>query len=317
MTVWLVHVGGSAEKQVQGLAGFGQALAHDAGCGIKSLVIGDQKAARAFAMHSGVETLHLDLSTESLGAAGMAQRLSLCLKSHGIPTWVLLPHTPWAMVLAPLLAVGLSLPVVAGVVEADLRTRRFKRPVDNGKALLEVEASEGAVLTLAPGASLPYKPVETSGSVTSVQLASGDGQDILPVIQKIFAHNRGESSLLPPASAPIVVAAGRGIGSPESLPLVQRFVDAIPGATLACSRPLVDMGWLPYPCQVGITGATVSAELYIALGISGSTQHLAGIPSSTRVISINTDPNAAIHGISDLIIEADAVDFLQSIIPLM
>ena len=77
------------------------------------------------------------------------------------------------------------------------------------------------------------------------------------------------------------------------------------------------MGLFPYPCQVGITGASLSADIYIAMGISGSTQHLAGIPKTTTVVSINKDPKAAIHDISDLIIETELSPFMEATLALL
>jgi electron transfer flavoprotein alpha subunit len=91
------------------------------------------------------------------------------------------------------------------------------------------------------------------------------------------------------AQADRIVAAGLGIGSPELLPSVQELADLL-GAALGASRPLADRGWVPFERQIGTTGQQVSPRLYVAIGVSGATQHLAGVRGAETVVAINTDP---------------------------
>ena len=99
------------------------------------------------------------------------------------------------------------------------------------------------------------------------------------------------------AAADILVSIGRGIGKPENIPIAQDFADSI-GATLSCSRPVADEGWLPKSRQVGTSGKTVKPKIYLALGISGAYQHQVGIKNSDTIIAVNTDPRAPIFNIA-------------------
>ncbi|MBF0201704.1 MAG: electron transfer flavoprotein subunit alpha/FixB family protein [Desulfamplus sp.] len=111
--------------------------------------------------------------------------------------------------------------------------------------------------------------------------------------------------------ARVIIAAGLGIGSPENLHDVYKLASCFANGTVAGSRPLIDMGWMPYEKQVGITGASVSPDLYMALGISGSSQHVPGMVQSRFIVSVNRDPRAAIFAVSDICVVEDAPDFIK------
>ena len=110
----------------------------------------------------------------------------------------------------------------------------------------------------------------------------------------------------------IVISIGRGIGNQEQVKLVETFARSI-GAGLGCSRPIVDLGWLPSELQVGMSGKSISPKLYIALGISGSVQHLVGIQSAEYVIAVNRDENAPIFKVAHLGIVGNLKDVLPEL----
>jgi electron transfer flavoprotein alpha subunit len=114
------------------------------------------------------------------------------------------------------------------------------------------------------------------------------------------------------AAAPVIVAAGRGIGGQSNLALVQALADAL-GAELAASRPLCDAGWLPMERQVGSSGQTVAPKLYLAIGISGAIQHLVGMKGSKTVIAINRDPTAPIFEVADYGVAADLFEIVPAL----
>lgn len=114
--------------------------------------------------------------------------------------------------------------------------------------------------------------------------------------------------------ARVVVAAGRGLQDPANLSLLARLADAIGGAAVGGTRAVVDAGWMPYSQQIGQTGKTVKPEVYIAVGISGATQHVVGMKGSRRIIAINKDPQAPIFGLADLGVVGDALALVPKLI---
>ena len=124
--------------------------------------------------------------------------------------------------------------------------------------------------------------------------------------EKAVTDGRGSAAL---EEANIIVSGGQGLQGPESFALVEELAD-IMGAAIGSSRPPVDHGWQPYVRQVGLSGRTVSPELYLAFGISGAVQHLAGIQTAKNIVAVNNDPDAAIFQVADFGIVGDALQLL-------
>ncbi len=132
-------------------------------------------------------------------------------------------------------------------------------------------------------------------------------------VTKFLGFVKDETQTVNLSDADVIVSGGRGMKGPEHFTLIQQLADTLGGA-MGASRPVIDEGWLPYSHQVGQTGKTVSPKIYIAVGISGAIQHLAGMKSSDTIIAINKDPNAPIFQVADYGIVGDAFDVLPALI---
>jgi len=231
------------------------------------------------------------------------------------PSYVLVPHSSQGTDFAPGLALCLSAACISGV--EGIRDKegglRFHRSIFGGKIQAEIEpAAETTLLTLQPGSFKPHAAHEGAEPIVHT----------FPVSVSEPAFGRLALKTVPSegidlSAAKVLVAAGRGIDDEENLSLVQKLAELFPQSATCGSRPIIDAGWMPYSRQVGITGATVSPSLYIACGISGATQHVSGMRSSGFVVSINSDPGAAIFNVSDICIVEDLKTFVPQVIELL
>jgi electron transfer flavoprotein alpha subunit len=165
------------------------------------------------------------------------------------------------------------------------------------------------ILTVQPGI---FKADKNSGSqsgrVTMLAASARNRQSRSLGIKEADMDSAGIGD------ASVIVAAGKGIGEKENLDLIHRLAAIFPKSAVAGSRIVCDLGWLGYPCQVGVTGTTVSPQLYIACGISGAVQHVMGMQGSEFVVAINKDPSAAIFQVADICIVEDLTAFIPAFI---
>lgn len=219
------------------------------------------------------------------------------------PDFVVFMHTSYGWDLAPRVAAALRFPQITAVTGID--AGGFIVGCCNGKMRrIVTPALSRAVLTVQQGAfpALPQtgapmiRPLtasaETSVGFIRYEAPSTDGIDL--------------------TRAEVIVSAGRGVGSREHIDLVRSLAAAL-GGEVGASRPVVDAGWLEHGRQVGSTGQTVAPALYVACGISGAIQHLAGIKGAGFVLAVNTDREAPIGEVADLIVIADLAEFLPAL----
>ncbi len=218
------------------------------------------------------------------------------------PDLVVFAHSSYGWDLAPRIALALGAAQVSEVV--DIVDGLPVVPVCNAKLRRKVKAkTTRTVLTLQPGAFNPS--AEAAGSPTVVALA-GD----ISAQMDFSGYEEAEAGGVDLSKAEIIVSAGRGIGKPENLDMIDQLARAL-GGEYGASRPVVDAEWAEHTRQIGTTGQTVSPKLYVACGISGAIQHLAGMQKSEFIVAINTDRDAPIGDVADVLAVAD----LKQLVP--
>ena len=218
---------------------------------------------------------------------------------------IVFPGTTTGKNVAPRLAAKLDVMVISEVT-AVLGPDTFERPIYAGNAVQTVRSTDATrVLTVrtsafgAAGSQAPA-PIETVA-------AAGDPGSSTWVEDKVAASDRPEL-----ASARIVVSGGRGVGSEENFAIVEKLADKL-GAAVGASRAAVDSGYAPNDLQVGQTGKVVAPDLYIAVGISGAIQHLAGMKDSKVIVAINKDEEAPIFQVADYGLVGDLFTLLPEL----
>jgi electron transfer flavoprotein alpha subunit len=225
------------------------------------------------------------------------------------PSLTLICHTAFGYDLCPSLATQMGVPFTTDCLDIEFVENKLKatRQIYDGKLNAHVMLREhpSYIITLRSGCF----PAEESNLDTKIEklepsvTAQPDYRRFVEYIEAAI----GEVDI---TKADIIVGVGRGIKEQSNLPIIEDFADAI-GGVLACSRPIVDAGWLPKDRQVGSSGKTVKPKLYIALGISGAFQHIVGMKSADTIIAVNKDPNAPIFNEADYGI----VDDLFKVVP--
>ena len=230
------------------------------------------------------------------------------VKEHGCDA-ALFPASAMGKDLAPRVAARLGVEYVGDVtaLEGQGGSIVATRPRYAGKVFSKVTVSaKPAVISLRPNSVQPAENAK-AGEVQPLNVDLGSA-DFGAIVKEIRAA-AGEK--LDVSEAPVVISGGRGLQSPENFKLLEDLADAFGGrAAVGASRAVVDAGWRPHGEQVGQTGKTVSPTLYIAFGISGAIQHLAGMRTSRYIVAINKDPEAPIFKVADYGIVGDLFQIL-------
>jgi electron transfer flavoprotein alpha subunit len=229
--------------------------------------------------------------------------------AEGKPKAVLLPFTAMGKDLAPRVAGRLGAGLVSDCVALTVKDGRLeaRRPMYAGKAFATVRwEGEPQMATLRPNV-FPLRQPEAAAKAQVVK-----GAVDTSARARATAVHAGGAGKVELSEAQIIVSGGRGLKGPENFHLVQELADAL-GAAVGASRAVVDAGWVDHQYQVGQTGKTVSPTLYVACGISGAIQHLAGMSSSKVIVAINKDPDAPIFKVANYGLVGDVFEIMPKL----
>jgi len=269
-----------------------------AGCSCQS--VADEAAAV-----EGIEKVILvdDSAYENQLAESTANLIKLISADY---SHILAPATTFGKNVLPRLSALLDVQQISEITEV-LSEDTFKRPIYAGSCIATVKSSDAIkVITVRATA---FDPVNASGGSASVESISADGVSDLSsfVNEEIAQSDRPELT-----AASIVISGGRGMQSGDNFHLLETIADKL-GAAVGASRAAVDAGFVPNDYQVGQTGKIVAPDLYIAVGISGAIQHLAGMKDSKVIVAINKDEDAPIFQVADYGLVADLFNALPEL----
>ena len=217
------------------------------------------------------------------------------------------PHTTDASSIAPMLAIMKNYSLITNVLEAPESIAPFqvKRRAFSGKGFMHAKAdAAGVIVTVSQNAfGVKENPVSGTEEVKNLTVANED--------TKVLSHEQS-SGKLDLKEAEVVVSAGRGMKGPENWGMIEDLANTL-GAATACSKPVSDIGWRPHSEHVGQTGKAIAPNLYIAVGISGAIQHLAGVNSSKTIVVINSDPEAPFFKSADYGVVGDAFQIVPEL----
>ncbi len=271
----------------------------------------DPSAAAAQVAGKGAETVfavkHPTLENYTADAWTIALKQLIASEDVAV---VLFPHTPLGWDAAPRLAAAHGLPALTEVVAVEDGGKIWTRMMFNGKFQVKMSL-EGtpAVATVQKGAFAICEE-QTSGAVQEFTPELEAGEIRQKYVEITSAPSESKVDL---ASADIIVAGGRSLGSEEKFGIIKELAEVL-GGQVGASRPVTDAGWLPHEHQVGSSGITVKPKLYIAAGISGAIQHIVGMKQSGYIIAINKDKEAPIFEVADVCIVGDLFEVVPALV---
>jgi electron transfer flavoprotein alpha subunit len=225
---------------------------------------------------------------------------------------VLMPHDTFGMDLAPGLSIKIDSPFLADVIDFAIEgnTLVAVRQEFAGQAHTHVacDIANGVIINARPGAFAPDESKSAGGQVTD-KSAEVTGLEANRRFLEIVVAEAGDVDI---TKSDVLVSVGRGIEEEENIGIAQELADAL-GAVVSCSRPIVDAKWLEKSRQVGTSGQTVKPKVYMAMGISGSFQHLGGIKGNPFIVAVNKNPKAPIFQVADVGIEANILEFMPAL----
>jgi electron transfer flavoprotein alpha subunit len=275
-------------------------ISEKTGAELNAIILGNnvKEQAKPLAEYAKNIMLIQDARLENFNSEAYKKILARLITEHK-PSLILMGHTSYGIELAPRLAAALNIPLATDCIDITLEgnTLRVTRQMYGGKVNVKATArkAETYMATIRQAAFTPKKPEPpANGQITETPSS----------LTEEITEKRFIQYILPPpggvdiTAAEKLVGVGRGIKDQTNIPALEDLAKTL-SAVLACSRPIVDKGWLPSDRQVGSSGKTVKPKLYLAMGISGAFQHILGMKSADLIIAVNKDPKAPIFSFAD------------------
>ena len=285
-------------------------IAKSNGAQVGAIVLGEAAADLAQLGNYGAnQVIHVaDARLNNLEAKAYAKAIATIATQENAQILVF-SNNNTAKAIAPRVAARLKAGLVAGAISLPDTSNGFvvKKSVFSGKAFAFVNVKSAVkVISITPN-SAGIEKIEASAEIKTqaIEFASNDFAVKVESVNKI-------TGIVPLGEAELVVSGGRGLKGPENWGILEDLASAV-GATLACSRPVADSHWRPHHEHVGQTGGTIRPNLYIAVGISGAIQHLAGVNSSKSIVVINKDPEAPFFKAADYGVLGDAFEIVPKL----
>jgi electron transfer flavoprotein alpha subunit len=287
---------------------YGKKVAELMGSTCVALTLGAVNDAGELGRYGASKVLHVsDSSFDQFDSQAVAAAIAEIAKSNGASV-VVLSHTSTGKSVAGRVAVRLNAGLVSGVNSLPTVSGEallVKKSVFSGKAIAEYEITSAIkVLSLMGNAVKP----EATGAATSVETVSVGAAKGRIRVKSV----KTQEGIVPLPEAEVVVSAGRGMKGPENWGIIEDLATTL-GATTACSRPVSDADWRPHHEHVGQTGIAIRPNLYIAIGISGAIQHLAGVNNSKVIVVINKDPEAPFFKAADYGVVGDLFEIVPQL----
>ncbi len=302
--VYAENINGIYKKAAFEAVSYAKAIADKNGDTVTAISINPTDSSDLLYKYGANQVLNIkDEGLKSFSAKAYAQAVSEVADGNVI----VFPHTTDASSIAPMLAIMKNFSLITNAIETPESMSPFqvKRRAFSGKGMMHAKAdAAGVIVTISQNAyGIKENAVAGSEEVKNLSVANED--------TKVISHEQS-SGKLDLKEAEIVVSAGRGMKGPENWGMIEDLANLL-GAATACSKPVSDIGWRPHSEHVGQTGKAISPNLYIAVGISGAIQHLAGVNSSKTIVVINSDPEAPFFKSADYGVVGDAFQIIPEL----
>jgi electron transfer flavoprotein alpha subunit len=297
---------GKFKKATFEAVSYGRQVADMLGTEVVALAIGNGVNTADLGQYGAQTTIHI-ASSESFTPDAYAVAAN-AVANEVNASIVIVSNTYTGKSISPRLAQLMGASLATNVVSLPNTTQGFvvKRGVFSGKAFSFVDLQrDKKVIAITPN-SFELATFDSTGTTTSSSVSLGSSGFSITAVNKVTGK-------IPLTEAEVVVSGGRGMKGPENWHMIEELANIL-GAATACSKPVSDMEWRPHSEHVGQTGITIKPNLYIAIGISGAIQHLAGVSSSKVIVAINKDPEAPFFKAADYGIVGDAFDILPQLI---